>query len=83
MLTAEQLARANIDKRLTAAGWALQDVSAANIHASRGVAISEFPLESGDGFADHPRDIGGRTSGVIEAERVRSAIPNPRSFSGV
>lgn len=83
MPTAEQLARANIDALLTAAGWALQDVSAAHIHAGRGVAISEFPLESGDSSADHPQYIGGRTADVIEAESVRSAISNPGSFSGV
>ena len=39
MLTAEQLARANFDAMLTAAGRAVQDVSVAIIHAARGVAI--------------------------------------------
>ncbi|MCG3201473.1 MAG: hypothetical protein NFCOHLIN_01343 [Gammaproteobacteria bacterium] len=53
MPTAEQLARANIDALLTTAGWALQDVSARHIHAARRAAISEFPLESGFGFADY------------------------------
>jgi type I site-specific restriction endonuclease len=35
MLTAEQQARVVIDQLLTAAGWAVQDVKAANVHAAR------------------------------------------------
>jgi type I restriction enzyme R subunit len=47
----EQQARGNIDVLLKAAGWHVYDAAAANIHAARGVAIREFPLKSGHGFA--------------------------------
>jgi len=40
----EQKARETIDRLLTQAGWTVTDVSSADVHASRGVAIREFPL---------------------------------------
>jgi type I restriction enzyme R subunit len=49
----EQHARQAIDKLLIQAGWAVCDPAQANIHAARGVAIREFPLKSGHGFADY------------------------------
>lgn len=49
----EQEAREEIDRLLAAAGWRVQDAKAANIHASLGVAIREFPLKEGHGFADY------------------------------
>jgi hypothetical protein len=50
--TPEQQARAEIDRLLQAAGWAVQSVDMANLHAACGVAIREFPLNPGYGFAD-------------------------------
>ena len=35
----EERARAEIDRLLAAAGWSVQSMSEANIHAARGVAI--------------------------------------------
>lgn len=52
-MTPEQLARVAIDALLIQAGWAVQDANAANIHAARGVALREFPLKPGHGFADY------------------------------
>jgi type I site-specific restriction endonuclease len=49
----EAQARAEIDRLLMAAGWAVQDAGTANIHGARGVAIREFPLKQGHGFADY------------------------------
>jgi len=66
----EAQAREEIDRLLTAAGWAVQDVKAANIHAAQGVALREFPLESGHGFADYLLYVGGKAAGVIEAKKV-------------
>jgi type I restriction enzyme R subunit len=43
----EQVARQEIDRLLGAAGWAVQDVAQANLHAARGVAIREFALACG------------------------------------
>lgn len=40
----EERARAEIDRLLEAAGWSVQDVKAANIHATQGVALREFKL---------------------------------------
>lgn len=65
----EQEARQKIDQLLQAAGWVVQDVKAANIHAGRGVALREFPLP-GYGFADYLLYVDGRTAGVIEVKKV-------------
>ena len=43
----EEKARQNIDRLLELAGWEVQDISELNLGASLGVAIREFPLESG------------------------------------
>jgi type I restriction enzyme R subunit len=45
--TPEIHARKTIDELLTAAGWQVVNVSHANIHGAKGVAIREFPLKSG------------------------------------
>jgi len=52
-LSAEQAARQTIDRLLTSAGWAVQDLKQADIHAGRGVALREFPLNQGYGYADY------------------------------
>jgi hypothetical protein len=49
----EQRARQEIDRQLAAAGWAVQSMTEVNIAASLGVAIREFPLNPGYGFADY------------------------------
>lgn len=53
----EARARQTIDALLTAAGWHVCDVASANLHAGsgavKGVAIREFPLNPGHGFADY------------------------------
>jgi type I restriction enzyme R subunit len=65
-LTPEKEARAAIDEALAATGWVVQDPSAANLNAGRGVAVREFPLEGGP--ADYLLFLDGRASGVIEAK---------------
>lgn len=52
-MTPEALARICIDQLLQAAGWQVHDLKQANIHATTGVAIREFPLNPGHGFADY------------------------------
>ena len=64
----EQLAREEIDRLLTAAGWHVRDADKANIHAARGVAIREFPLP-GHGFADYLLYVDGKAAGVVEAKK--------------
>ena len=67
MPTPEEEARIEIDRLLTAAGWAVQDFKAVNPHAARGVAIREFQLNPGFGEADYLLYVDGRAAGVIEA----------------
>ena len=64
----EQAARENIDRLLTQAGWAVQDIKSTNLHASPGVAIREFPLATGHGCADYLLYVQGKAAGVIEAK---------------
>jgi len=49
----ENKARENLDRLITQAAWAARDQSDANILAYRGVAIRNFTLKQGHGFADY------------------------------
>ncbi len=80
--TPEQRARIEIDRLLEAAGWAVQTVAAVNIHASRGVAIREFPLKEGYGFADYLFYVDGKAAGVIEAKKVGATLTGVEIQSG-
>ena len=68
-MTKESDARENIDRLLGQAGWSVCDAARASIHAARGVAIREFPLKSGHGFADYLFYVDGKAAGVIEAKK--------------
>ena len=68
-MTDEAAAREVIDHLLTQAGWHVCDAKAANIHVATGVAIREFPLEQGHGFADYLLYLNGKAAGVIEAKK--------------
>lgn len=71
----EQEARKTIDAALTAAGWTVQDPgSKANVYAARGVAIREFPLKPGHGFADYLLYVDGKAAGVVEAKKVGETL---------
>lgn len=74
MPTPEQLAREAIDAALQAAGWAVQDASAVNLQAARGVAIREFPLKHGYGHADYLLYADGQAVGVIEAKKQGTTL---------
>ncbi len=73
----EQRARANIDRLLWQAGWAVQDMADLNVHAARGVAVREFPLRPGHGTADYLLYVDGRAAGVVEAK------PEGHTLTGV
>lgn len=62
------MARQNIDRALEASGWIVQDEDAANLSAGCGVAIREFPLKRGFGFADYLLCVDGKAVGVVEAK---------------
>jgi type I restriction enzyme R subunit len=78
----EELARLQIDRLLDQAGWKVFDISQANIHASRGVAIREFPLADGYGFADYMLYIDGKVGGVIEAKKQGTTLTGVETQSG-
>jgi len=46
-MTPEQKASVSIDALLKQADWHVCDMAHANIYAARGVALREFPLNSG------------------------------------
>ena len=71
MTKPEAAARRLIDASLEAAGWFVQDASAVNLTAGRGVAVREFPLKTGHGFADYMLYVDGEAVGVIEAKPGR------------
>jgi type I restriction enzyme R subunit len=70
----EDEAREHIDRMLDAAGWVVQDLAKANLHARRGVAIREFPLVSGHGHADYLLYVDSAAAGVIEAKKVGTTL---------
>ncbi|RIK82149.1 restriction endonuclease subunit R [candidate division KSB1 bacterium] len=63
----EQIARDNIDRMLQAAGWAVQVVSKFNPSASLGVAVKEYPTDTGP--ADYILFVERQPLGVVEAKR--------------
>jgi type I restriction enzyme R subunit len=73
-LSPEEQARTEIDRLLAAAGWIVVDRSQANIHAGRGVAIREFPLAGGHGFADYLLYVDGKAAGVVEAKKTGATL---------
>ncbi|MBU0483589.1 MAG: DEAD/DEAH box helicase family protein, partial [Proteobacteria bacterium] len=73
-MTCETHAREKIDRLLTEAGWLVQDVKDTNIFAGKGVAIREFPLKSGHGFADYLLYVEGKAAGVIEAKKTGTTL---------
>ncbi len=70
----ERQARIAIDEMLQQAGWLVQDVARTNLDASRGIAIREFPLKSGHGFADYLLYVDQRAVGVVEAKREGATL---------
>ena len=66
----EERARERIDSALADAGWAVQDRDAMNLAAARGVAVREFRMAPGHGFADYMLFVDGQAAGVIEAKPV-------------
>jgi type I restriction enzyme R subunit len=67
MTTPEAKARQTIDERLATAGWAVQDMKALNLGAGVGVAVREYPTDSGP--ADYVLFVNRNPVGVIEAKK--------------
>ncbi|PWN06859.1 DEAD/DEAH box helicase family protein [Rhodohalobacter mucosus] len=66
-LTPEQNARLEIDRMLDYSGWIVQDYKKINFGAGKGVAVREYPTESGP--ADYILFVNKQPVGVIEAKR--------------
>ncbi|MHB8634966.1 MAG: type I restriction endonuclease subunit R [Fimbriimonadaceae bacterium] len=64
---AEQKARDRIDALLEASGWRVQDYSRMNLAAGP-VAVREFPMNRGFGFADYLLYVDRKVLGVVEAK---------------
>lgn len=70
-MTPEAKARIEIDKKLISVGYTLQDMKEFNPSASLGVAVREFPTESGP--VDYLLFINKIAVGVIEAKATNKA----------
>ena len=63
----EDKSRQIIDKKLIESGWAIQDMKSLNLTASLGVAVREFPTNTGP--VDYALFIEGVPVGIIEAKK--------------
>jgi type I restriction enzyme, R subunit len=75
MPTPEELDRQTIDRQLIASGWVIQSRNAMNLYAGVGVAVREFPLETGE--ADYLLFVDRKAVGIVEAK------PEGTTLSGV
>lgn len=66
-MTPETKARQQIDHKLEQAGWLVQDMKQLNLGASLGVAVREYPTDTGP--ADYVLFVNREAVGVIEAKR--------------
>ena len=67
-MTPEEKARKQIDSNLDRCGWTVQDKSALNLSASRGVAVREVTMKRGHGEVDYLLYADGKAIGTIEAK---------------
>src|SRR5262245_15735953 len=73
----EQKAHRDIDAGFDRAGWVVQHREDLNGAAGRGVAVREFPMKTGHGYADYVLFIDERPVAIIEAK------PAGHTLSGV
>ena len=66
-MTPETKARQRIDQKLMQAGWNIQDRKELNYSAGAGVAVREYPTDTGP--ADYVLFVNREAVGVIEAKR--------------
>src|SRR2546427_8861480 len=65
--TPEQRAR-RIDANLTDAGWIVQNRDELDLTAGRGIAVNNFSMKSGFGFADYLLYLDRKAVGAVEAK---------------
>lgn len=66
-LTPEQKARQKIDRKLEQSGWKVQDYRNIDFRAGVGIAVREYPTDSGP--ADYMLLVDKKPVGVFEAKR--------------
>jgi len=64
----EQKARREIDAKLLAASWIIQDRDELDLTAGRGIAVREFRMKSGFGKADYLLYLDKKAVGAVEAK---------------
>lgn len=64
----ERKARREIDADLISAGWLVQDRDDVDLTAGRGIAVREFRMKSGFGFADYLLYLDRKAIGAVEAK---------------
>jgi hypothetical protein len=76
----EREARQNIDAALEAAGWAIQDRATMNLTAAPGIAVREFKMAKGHGFADYLLFVNGKAVGAgVETRFINGLDPDPKT----
>src|SRR5260221_10378693 len=66
--TPEQKARRLIDAKLTEAGWLVQHRTEIDLTPGRGIAVREFNMKSGFGFAHYLLYVDRKAAGAAEAK---------------
>jgi type I restriction enzyme R subunit len=66
--TPEQKARREIDADLAEAGWIVQNRDDIDLTAGRGIAVREFQMKPGFGFADYLLYLDRKALGAVEAK---------------
>lgn len=66
--TPEQKARREVDADLMAAGWLVQSRDELDLIVGRGIAVREFHIKSGFGFADYPLYLDRKAVGAVKAK---------------
>lgn len=66
MTPPEARAFQNIDSLLTACGWVVLDHATMNLRTGRGLAVREFPLQTG--YTDYLQFADRKAAGVLEAK---------------
>ena len=66
--TPEQKARREIDAKLQASGWIVQNRDDQDLSAGPGIAVCEFPMKPGFGFADYLLYLDKKAVGAVEAK---------------
>ncbi|MBI2059419.1 MAG: DEAD/DEAH box helicase family protein [Nitrospirae bacterium] len=80
MRTPEDKARTTIDSLLDQCGWVVQEKAAANLAASRGVALCNLSMKTGE--PDYTLFVDGKAIGTVEAKKEGHTLSGVEEQSG-